>query len=78
MLALAMQFSRFPARALYPPCRTCRPVRDPGRASWRGARGSRRRRSLKAQQCVRPGPCLPPFPTPCGAVLGEPASGPTE
>jgi hypothetical protein len=21
---------------------------------------------------------LPPFPTPCGAVLGEPASGPTE
>jgi hypothetical protein len=20
----------------------------------------------------------PPFPTPCGAVLGEPASGPTE
>ena len=55
MLALAMQFSRFPARALYPPCRTCRPVRDPGRASWRGARGSRRRRSLKAQQCVRPG-----------------------
>ena len=47
-----------------PPCRTCRPVRGSGRASWRGARGSRRRRSLKAQQCVRPGPFPSAVPHP--------------
>ena len=52
------------SRSRHPPCRTCRPVRDRGRASWRGARGSQRRRSLKAQQCVRPKPSPSAVPHP--------------
>jgi hypothetical protein len=48
----------------HPPGRTCRPVRGQGRASWRGARGSQRRRSLKAQQCVRPEPSPSAVPNP--------------
>jgi hypothetical protein len=56
----------------------CRPVRGSGRASWRGARGSRRRRSLKAQQCVRPGRPDPAVPHPWWGGTGRAERGPTE
>jgi hypothetical protein len=61
-----------------PPCRTCRPVRGSGRASWRGARGPHGDAPSKLNSVCGRNRHLPPFPTPCGAVLGEPASGPTE
>ena len=64
---------------LYPPCRTRRPVRDPGRASDRGARAPLQETLPQSSTvcAARPFP-VPPFHTPRGAVLGEPASDPTE
>jgi hypothetical protein len=78
MLALAMQFSRFPARALYPPCRTCRRfgIQAEPRGEVLAAPGGDAPSKLNSV-CGRNRP-LPPFPTPCGAVLGEPERGPTE
>jgi hypothetical protein len=80
MLALAMQFSRFPARVPYPPVRTCRPVRDQGRSLV--ARCSRRLSEETLPQsstvCAAGLFPIPPFPTPCGAVLSEPEDGPAE
>jgi hypothetical protein len=53
MLALAMQFSRFPAlHPDGPPCRTRRPVRC--QESLRARCTTLVGRSLKAQQCARP------------------------
>jgi len=56
-----------------------RPVRAPSGASWRGARGPQRGRSLKAQQCVRPGSSRSRRSAPpCGGGTERAGSSPTE